>query len=223
MTNLILLRHGQSVFNKKNLFTGWVDVPLSPQGIEEARSAGAFLQNYTIDVVYVSDLIRALMTTFLVLSVRGEECLPILFDEKQGPWSSLHAKELTGKFLPVYRDARLNERMYGELQGKDKQQVRDEFGQEQVHLWRRSYDTPPPGGESLEDNTKRTIPYFLETVLPRLEAGDNVLIVAHGNSLRAIIKWLKGLSAEEIVQVEIPTGKPLIYSYNAGSFVEKEL
>ncbi len=208
---LILLRHGQSEWNAKNLFTGWVDVPLTEKGIDEAKRGGALLVEHDVlpDVLYTSLMSRAIITANLTLESAGRS------------------------WIPVVRDWRLNERHYGALQGKDKAQVKAEFGEEQFMLWRRSYDTPPPPiepgsefnqdgdpryagievprSECLLDVVKRMIPYWQETIAADLRAGKNVLVVAHGNSLRALVMHLDGISEEDIVQVNIPTGIPLRY------------
>ena len=208
---LILLRHGQSEWNAKNLFTGWVDVPLTEKGIDEAKRGGTLLVEHDVlpDVLYTSLMSRAIITANLTL------------ESADRSW------------IPVVRDWRLNERHYGALQGKDKAQVKAEFGEEQFMLWRRSYDTPPPPiepgsefsqdgdpryagieaprSECLLDVVKRMIPYWEETISADLRAGKNVLVVAHGNSLRALVKHLDGISEEDIVQVNIPTGIPLRY------------
>jgi 2,3-bisphosphoglycerate-dependent phosphoglycerate mutase len=187
MADLILLRHGQSQWNLENRFTGWVDVPLSERGIAEARAAGAKLRGRRIDRLYTSVLQRAIDTATIACGVAG----------------------LTD--MPTIRDAALNERMYGELQGKDKDEARREFGEQQVQLWRRSYDVRPPGGESLADTAARVIPYWEATIRPDLVAGHNVLIAAHGNSLRALAMHLEGLSKEQVLALEIPTGQPILY------------
>ncbi len=187
MPDLILLRHGQSQWNLENRFTGWVDVPLSPRGEAEARAAGAKLAGRCIDKLYTSEMTRALETARLALEVAGI-----------GP-------------LPTERDAALNERMYGDLQGLDKAEAAKRFGAEQVQLWRRSYDVRPPGGESLADTAARVLPYWTSHILPDLRAGKNVLVAAHGNSLRALVMHLDGLSRDEVLQLEIPTGVPLLY------------
>ena len=191
MADLILLRHGQSQWNLENRFTGWVDVPLSERGIAEARAAGAKLRGRRIDRLYTSVLQRAIDTATIACEVAG---LP-------DP--------------PTIRDAALNERMYGELQGKDKDEARREFGEQQVQLWRRSYDVRPPGGESLADTAARVIPYWEATIRPDLVAGRNVLIAAHGNSLRALAMHLEGLSKEQVLALEIPTGQPILYELGA--------
>ena len=187
MPDLILLRHGQSQWNLENRFTGWVDVPLSPRGEEEARAAGAKLRGRRVDEMFTSVLKRAIDTATLALEAAGI-----------GP-------------LPTVRDAALNERMYGDLQGLDKAEAAKQFGADQVKLWRRSYDVQPPGGESLADTAARVIPYWRDRILPELRAGKNVLIVAHGNSLRALVMHLDNLTREQVLELEIPTGVPLLY------------
>ena len=187
MADLILLRHGQSQWNLENRFTGWVDVPLSERGIAEARAAGAKLRGRHIDRLYTSVLKRAIDTADLALA-----------EARLGA-------------IPTARDAALNERMYGDLQGKDKDEARREFGEEQVKLWRRSYDVRPPGGESLADTAARVLPYFERIILPDLRAGRNVLVAAHGNSLRALAMHLEGLTKEQVLALEIPTGQPIVY------------
>jgi 2,3-bisphosphoglycerate-dependent phosphoglycerate mutase len=187
MADLILLRHGQSQWNLENRFTGWVDVPLSERGIEEARAAGAKLRGRRIDRLYTSVLARAVETARLALEAAG----------------------VTG--VPTIRDAALNERMYGDLQGKNKDEARATFGEEQVKIWRRSYDVRPPGGESLADTAARVIPYWTSHILPDLAAGKNVLVAAHGNSLRALAMHLEGLTQAQVLELEIPTGVPILY------------
>jgi len=187
MADLILLRHGQSQWNLENRFTGWVDVPLSPRGEAEARAAGEKLRGRHVDTLYTSVLVRAIDTARLTLETAG-----------LGP-------------LPTERDAALNERMYGDLQGLDKAEAAKKFGADQVHRWRRSYDERPPGGESLADTAARVLPYWDAHLLPDLRAGKNLLVVAHGNSLRALVMHLDGLSRQAVLQLEIPTGVPLLY------------
>ena len=187
MAALILLRHGQSQWNLENRFTGWVDVPLSPTGEDEARAAGEKLRGRHIDKLYTSVLRRAVDTATLAL-------------------------EAAGTTVPVTeRDAALNERMYGDLQGLNKAEAAKRFGDAQIKLWRRSYDVRPPGGESLADTAARVLPYWESHILPDLKAGRDVLVVAHGNSLRALVMHLDGLSHAEVLELEIPTGAPLLY------------
>src|SRR5262245_51861733 len=191
MPDLILLRHGESQWNLENRFTGWVDVPLSPRGEAEARAAGEKLRGRRIDEVFTSVLKRAIDTARIALETAsiGE--------------------------LPTRRDAALNERMYGDLQGLNKAEAAKQFGAEQVKLWRRSYDVRPPGGESLADTAARVLPYWKERILPELQAGRNVLVAAHGNSLRALAMHLEGLSKEQVLALEIPTGEPILYDIGA--------
>jgi 2,3-bisphosphoglycerate-dependent phosphoglycerate mutase len=195
---LILLRHGQSQWNLENRFTGWVDVPLSPKGEDEARAAGQKLRGRRIDKLYLSVLNRAIETARLALEAAGIAT------------------------PPTERDAALNERMYGDLQGLNKAEAVQQFGEQQVKLWRRSYDIKPPGGESLADTAARVIPYWEGHILPDLRAGKNVLVVAHGNSLRALVMHLDGLTREQVLSLEIPTGAPLLYEFGpSGTVVGK--
>jgi 2,3-bisphosphoglycerate-dependent phosphoglycerate mutase len=187
MPNLILVRHGQSQWNLENRFTGWVDIDLSPLGIEEAHEAGKKLKGYKFDKAYTSALVRAQKTLDIII------------------------EEMGANHLPIEKDKALNERMYGDLQGLNKDETRKKFGDEQVKLWRRSYDVAPPNGESLKDTAKRVLPYYESKIKPDLEAGKNILIVAHGNSLRALVMFLENLTKEEIVNTEIPTGVPKLY------------
>ena len=190
MPLLILLRHGQSQWNLENRFTGWIDVPLSHKGEEEARQAGKQLKGFPIDKAYTSALQRAQETLRL----------------------TLHEAGING--IPIEKNQALNERHYGDLQGLNKAETAKKFGEEQVRLWRRSYDIAPPGGESLKDTAARTIPYFEKKILPDLQAGKNILIAAHGNSLRSITMHLEKLAKEQVLQLEIPTGVPIVYELN---------
>ena len=187
MGQLILLRHGQSIWNQENKFTGWVDVDLSEQGRREAALAGEKLKNIQIDQVFCSDLRRALHTAQLALKSAGQENCQII------------------------QDAALNERHYGDLQGLNKAEMAEKYGVEQIKLWRRSYDIRPPGGESLKDTCERVLPYYTRVIKPLLDAHRTVLVVAHGNSLRALIKELDRKSETEIANLEIPTGVPIFY------------
>ena len=193
MRNLILIRHGQSVWNAANRFTGWTDVELSEVGVSEAEEAGRILSSHRIDVVHTSDLIRAQRTAEIIMSL----------NESSEGYST--------KF-----DWRLNERNYGSLQGLNKAETAEKFGAEQVHIWRRSFDVAPPDGESLEMTAERTIPYFEEEILPDLQAGKGVLVSAHGNSLRSIVMHIEGISPEDIVSLEIQTGSPMFYEFESG-------
>jgi 2,3-bisphosphoglycerate-dependent phosphoglycerate mutase len=190
---LVLVRHGQSEWNLKNLFTGWKDVDLTEQGIEEARAAGRKLkaEGIQFDVAFTSSLKRAQRTLDLILDELGQ------------------------KNLPITRDQALNERDYGDLVGLNKDDARKKWGDEQVLQWRRSYDVPPPGGESLKDTVARALPYFVQEILPRVLRGERTLIAAHGNSLRALIMVLECLTPEQILKRELGTGVPIIYRLNA--------
>ena len=192
MASLILIRHGQSVWNASNRFTGWTDVDLSDKGVIEAEEAGRQLSDTRIDVVHTSDLIRAQRTAKIVIQ----------------------QNESSGEDVPTKYDWRLNERHYGALQGLNKAETAEKHGAEQVQIWRRSFDVPPPEGESLEMTAERTIPYFTEEILPDLESGKNVLVSAHGNSLRSIVMHIEGISPDDIVSLEIPTGSPLLYRHD---------
>ncbi len=192
---LVLVRHGQSEWNLKNLFTGWRDVDLSEKGIEEAREAGRKLkaQGIVFDSAFTSALVRAQRTLDLMLAEMGQTK------------------------IPVFKDQALNERDYGELVGLNKDDARKKWGEEQVHVWRRSYDVPPPGGESLKDTLARALPYYLKRILPDVLSGKRVLVPAHGNSLRALIMAIEGLSSEEILKRELHTGVPVVYRLGADS------
>jgi len=194
---LVLVRHGQSEWNLKNLFTGWRDVDLTEKGIAEARAAGRKLKalGITFDIAFTSDLKRAQNTLTLILEEMGQ----------------------TG--LQVIRNLALNERDYGDLSGLNKDDARKKWGEEQVHIWRRSYDVAPPGGESLKDTLARALPYYNTEILPRVLRGERVLVAAHGNSLRALVMVLDRLSPERIVKRELATGVPLVYRLNADSTV----
>ena len=193
MSNLILIRHGQSVWNAANRFTGWTDVELSEVGVSEAEEAGRSLSSQRIDVVHTSDLIRAQRTAEIIMSLN----------------------EASEGYSTKY-DWRLNERNYGSLQGLNKAETAEKFGAEQVHIWRRSFDVAPPDGESLEMTAERTIPYFEEEILPDLQAGRGVLVSAHGNSLRSIVMHIEEISPEDIVSLEIQTGSPMFYKFEGG-------
>lgn len=187
MPKLVIVRHGQSQWNLENRFTGWIDIDLSPKGVEEAKSAGKKLVGYKFDKAFTSALTRAQRTLDIIL------------------------EEIDQKGIPVEKDKALNERMYGDLQGLNKDETRHKFGAEQVHIWRRSYDIAPPNGESLKDTAARVMPYWNEKIVPELTNGKSILIAAHGNSLRALVMHLENLSKDEILQTEIPTGVPKVY------------
>ena len=193
LAKLVLVRHGQSTWNLENRFTGWIDVPLTEQGREEAEDAGRKIKaaGIVLDVAFTSALVRAQDTLALCLKTA----------EQEG--------------LPTTQDQDLNERHYGDLQGLNKAETAEKFGDAQVKIWRRSYDVPPPNGESLKDTAARALPYFEANIVPELKAGKNVIIAAHGNSLRAIVMQLDKLSEAEIVELNIPNGVPIVYDVDA--------
>lgn len=198
--SLVLVRHGQSEWNEKNLFTGWKDPGLTTKGVEEAKSAGIQLrtEGFQFDVMFTSDLLRAQKTGEIIL------------------------KELGVTNLPVVKNQALNERDYGDLSGLNKDEAREKWGDEQVHIWRRSFDTPPPGGESLKGTAERVLPYFKKEILPQLLEGKNILIAAHGNSLRSLVMELDQLTKEQVVKLEIATGDPIYYEIaSSGKVVKK--
>ena len=218
MAQLILIRHGESLWNKKNVFTGWVDVPLSTDGIIEAIKAGEQLSKIRFDIIFTSVQIRAIETAMLVLAQNKSDKTPVVIhsERKMKDWTTIYSNTMLNSIVPVYQDWHLNERYYGELQGKNKAETAKEYGDEQVHQWRRSYDIPPPNGECLKDTAARTIPFFKESILQLLEQGKNVLVSAHGNSLRSIVMYIENLTKDEVLNLEIPTGKPLFYNYENG-------
>lgn len=216
---LILMRHGQSVWNKKNLFTGWVDIPLSEEGMKESMEGGKKIRSIPIDCIYTSRLIRAQMTVVLALLHHESHKTPLfLHTDKEQSWGQIYSEEAKRGTIPVVSAWELNERMYGHLQGLNKAETAAKYGAEQVHLWRRSFSTPPPEGESLEMTAKRTLPYFHKQIVPHLEKGETVFIAAHGNSLRSIIMDIEQLSHEQILAYELATGDPLIYTYQKGQW-----
>ena len=188
---LVLVRHGQSEWNEKNLFTGWKDPKLTPRGVDEAIKAGKELKEagYSFDKMFTSDLFRAQDTGRIIL------------------------EQMDIPSIEVIKDVSLNERNYGDLAGLNKDEARKKWGEDQVHIWRRSFDVPPPGGESLKDTAERVLPYFKENIIPELIEGLDILVAAHGNSLRALVMELEEISSEEIVELEISTGVPLVYKF----------
>lgn len=192
MSTLVLVRHGESQWNLENRFTGWVDVPLSEKGLREAQSAGERLkkENIRFDAAFTSELQRAQNTLKSILECLGQSS------------------------IPVERSQALNERHYGDLQGLNKAETAKKFGDEQVKIWRRSYDIAPPGGESLKDTAARTLPYFESKILPELKAGKNIIVAAHGNSLRSIVMHLEKLTREQVLELNLATAVPLIYQFD---------
>jgi 2,3-bisphosphoglycerate-dependent phosphoglycerate mutase len=200
LTTLVLIRHGQSLWNAQNRFTGWTNIDLSEKGEGEAKEAGERLANVKFDVVHTSALMRAQRTAEIIIQ----------------------NNKISGE-IPTYKDERLNERHYGSLQGLNKIETAEKYGAEQVHIWRRSFDIAPPGpdGESLEMTAERTLPYFKNNVMKHLDEGKNVLISAHGNSLRSIVMFIENISKEDIVKLEIQTGVPRTYEYKDNNFTKK--
>ncbi len=218
MTKLILMRHGKSVWNERNLFTGWVDIPLSEEGVKESIEGGKKISHVPIDVIVMSTLIRAQMTAMLAMLQHSSGKVPYVLHENDKNWSKIYSEKIKDQCIPVYTAWELNERMYGKLQGMNKQEMREKFGDEQVHRWRRSFDEAPPEGESLAMTANRTIPYFQQKILPMLKEGKNVFISAHGNSLRSIVMFLDHLTKEEVVSLELATGDPLIYTFHGDTW-----
>lgn len=194
MPTLVLIRHGQSLWNLENRFTGWIDVPLTAQGESEARRAGELLRGIPLDVAYTSGLKRAQRTLDIVLATIPSP-------------------------LPIISDKALNERDYGDLSGLNKDDTRAKYGDEQVHIWRRSFDIRPPGGEALKDTAERTLPFFERAIMGDIRQGKNVLVVAHGNSNRSIVMALEKMSPEEILALELATGVPRVYDLNSDGTV----
>ena len=200
MAYIVLVRHGQSKYNEQNRFTGWKDVPLSKLGVEEAENAAKKLVGFKFDIAYTSVLKRAIKTLEIIMK------------------GILHPN------TPVRKDKALNERDYGDLIGMNKDDARKKFGEEQVRIWRRSYDIRPPGGESLKDTAERALPYFSKYILADLKKGKNVIVSAHGNSLRAIVMKLDSLTKEQVLKLEIPTGVPIIYKFDSkGNVISKKV
>jgi 2,3-bisphosphoglycerate-dependent phosphoglycerate mutase len=191
MLTLIILRHGQSIWNLENRFTGEIDVGLTPLGMDEAKNAGKLIKPFPIDIAYTSILKRAIHTLDIVLT------------------------EIGNTELPIFRTKALNERNYGDLQGLNKKETERKYGFDQVLKWRRSYDISPPNGESLKDTYERVIPYYQKEIEPKLKQGKNILIVAHGNSLRSLMMYLENISPEAIVDINLATGKPRLYNFDA--------
>lgn len=198
MSQLVITRHGQSAWNLENRFTGWVDVDITAQGEQEAQAAGKKLKGFHFDCAFTSNLKRAQRTLDIILKEIGQENIPVTKDEA------------------------LNERHYGDLQGANKAETAAKYSEEQVHIWRRSFDVAPPNGESLKDTADRVIPYFDLHIAPLLQQGRNIIISAHGNSLRALIMHIEKLSPEEILKVELPTGQPMLYELDSNLAIQSK-
>jgi len=216
---LVIVRHGQSTWNAKKQFTGWIDVGLTPQGWAEADTAGKLLANYKWDACYTSHLQRAITTLQVILRDSNDDKQPIYIPFEHTIPRQSYTPDAATEFPVFIHCVPLAERHYGDLQGKNKDAVKAEVGDEQFIKWRRGYNTPPPNGESLSDTFERAVPYFCGEILPRLDRGETVLISAHGNSLRALTKYLEGIADDEIVKLNIPTGTPIVYDLrvNAGA------
>ncbi len=215
MGKLVLVRHGQSIWNLENRFTGWIDVSLSKKGLREAKDAGKKLKNFKFDLAFTSTLMRAQDTLFEILEVNNfcEKFMRV--HETSSDWyEHFEATSADKNELKIFVSDKLNERYYGDLQGLNKEETAKKFGAEKVHIWRRSFDVPPPNGESLEMTSKRTLPYFEDRVIPELKKGKDVIIAAHGNSLRSIIMFLEKMTPEQILQFEIKTGVPYVYEFD---------
>lgn len=221
MSVLVLVRHGESRWNLENRFAGWVDVPLSEKGIKEAMECAKDLKSFEFDVAFTSKLTRAQTTLSLILPCQKKTGIFLHDDAKADAWS-LHPMRVDESEMPIYSSEALNERYYGKLQGQNKQQAREVYGEEQVFVWRRSFDVAPPDGESLKDTYERTIPYFKNNIMPFLENGKNVIVVAHGNSLRSVVKYIEGISDEDIPKFELNTGDPVIYDHKMGKFTKRK-
>lgn len=226
---LILIRHGQSTWNADNRFSGWVDIPLNSTGRREAMEAAQKIAEYAIDVCFTSMLMRAKETTAICLTENSDRCAkksPVFKHDADNPnWHGWDKYDgYIKEEIPIYTSPDLDERYYGDLQGYNKAEMAEEVGKEIVHQWRRSFATRPPGGESLEDTAARTIPYFQKQILPYLKDGNNVLVSAHGNSLRSIIMHLDNLEESEVPGLELATGIPIVYTVNEeGKIVDKQI
>lgn len=220
MGYLILVRHGESRWNIANKFTGWVDVPLSEVGINEALIAGERLEGIQFDVGFTSKLKRAQETLLIILAKQDATGIFLHEKGKRKLWAH-HKITKKDHEIPIYLSNKINERYYGDLQGLNKDAARKKFGKDQVFKWRRSFDIRPPNAESLKDVCQRSVPYFNKVILPHVKKGKNVIVAAHGNSLRAMIKYIDNISDEEIPNLELPYGFPIIYTYKRGKLIKE--
>jgi len=215
VSRLFLVRHGQSVWNLQNRFTGWVDVSLSRQGVIEAQQAAALLADEHFDVAFTSTLLRAQDSLYEILRQNSHCAQYVRVHEQSSEWYEHYIPaEGDAHELKIYVSEKLNERYYGDLQGLDKNWASQRYGAEQVHLWRRSYDIPPPNGESLKMTAARTLPYYRKRIVPHLLHGENVLVSAHGNSLRSIIMHIEQMTPQQIIGYELATGAPHMYAFD---------
>jgi 2,3-bisphosphoglycerate-dependent phosphoglycerate mutase len=217
MSYLILVRHGESRWNLTNKFTGWVDVPLSENGIKEALIAAKQMKNFPIDIAFTSKLERAQETLLIILAYQNKTGI-FIHNGKDKNRFLFNSKSFSKNEIPIYSDNSLNERHYGDLQGMNKDVARKKFGKDQVFIWRRSFDVTPPKGESLKKVINRSVPYFNKKILPELKKRKNIIVSAHGNSLRGLIKYIENISDNDIPNLELPTGKPIVYNYSKGKF-----
>ncbi len=222
MSKLILVRHGQSIWNLENRFTGWVDISLSDKGIKEAKSAGRILSKFKFDKIYTSKLLRAQQTLFEILNLNDNIEKYLVEHNESKNYNKFTIRKEDKNLMIVKNSESLNERHYGDLQGLNKNETAKKFGDEQVKIWRRSYDVAPPNGESLKDTSKRTLPYFKKNILKDLKEGKNVLVAAHGNSLRAIIKFIESMTPKEILEFELKTGVPYVYTFDKNMKIKKK-
>lgn len=228
MGRLILVRHGEPGLKPEDRLAGWVDVPLSRRGIEEALECAAELERFELDLAFASNLVRTQETLFIILS--GQKKTGVIVhegaDDEGNPgkenWYS-YPEKLGKKLIPVYCTPSLNERYYGKLQGRKKQKMEEKYGAEKLASWRWNFEPGPPEGESLKDVYKRAVPYFEENILPAVKAGKNVLVCAHQSSLRALIKYIEGISDEDIRKVRFSTGEIAIYHYSEGKLIRENV
>jgi len=223
MAKLVLIRHGESIWNKENRFTGWMDIPLSEKGKNEAKKAGKALKGCVFDEIFVSHLTRAIDTMHIILQTMDEKRTQTIYHvDDPEILKRENSSQKNYNELRITQSKELAERYYGKLQGLNKDECRKKYGEEQVHIWRRSYDVRPPGGESLKDTLNRALPFYNKKILPNLKKGNTLLIVAHGNSLRAIIKHLEKISDKKIPEYELATGVPIVYEFNKKMKITKK-
>lgn len=219
---LVLVRHGESLFNKLNLFTGWVDVPLTKKGIQEARQVATHCQQFNYDSVFTSHLERAHETLLIILSYQQKIGVFQHSDEHlYNILKSMPAAIHKERILPIYTNRALNERLYGDLQGMNKKQAGEIYGASQVFKWRRGFKDRPPQGESLKDTYKRAVPYFKKMIVPRLKKGESILVVSHGNTLRTIIKHIENITDDKIPFIHLPLATPIVYAYNKSNHFKR--
>ncbi len=222
MGALVLVRHGESKWNQCNRFTGWVDVPLSEKGIREAQDCAVHCKRFQFDSAFTSDLERARHTLLVILSLQGHTAIvQHPEDSRYRRWTRL-SNRCGGNDIPVFTSSLLNERFYGVLQGMEKGHAERRFGKEKVFRWRRGFTDRPPSGETLQETFKRVYPYFVRSILPRVQRGETVFLAGHGNTLRGIVKYFEGISNEDVAFLDLPHGHPLVYTYKRGRFARTE-